>query len=428
MRFRAALPAAILIALAGSAAAEPARSAAKSKSTVLGAPMMYYLAKGEDDACGPGCSEWIAAEGRIDVGAAQRLRVFLNRLGKRKRPIFFHSPGGIGTTAMEIGRLLRVREMTAGVSQTIPARCIGVSEEACRALKQSGEALTSDLRNVAICTSACVFSLIGAKVRQVPPGARVGVHSARLVRADGRKITIPDGKFASFQRAKLAEYDVQFRRYVQEMKIDVALFDLISKVPNEKMYYLSRDEIVRFGIDTREFQEARWRAMELMPQMLWTMKYFVDAKGGDRKEMSTSLIRLECGGLDRAKVGYFRSLGSHEAIAGRAIRLVAGDHRTTLSVSGSPFKMEAIESNTLYHLWYTYASYEFFEAAAARGTIEIVDSESATAPPHVTRLSAAGLEQAITALRRRCSGAADCWTAAPSGGARSAVCDVPLRP
>jgi len=77
--------------------------------------MVFYLAKGEPDSCGSGCSEWIAAEGRIDESSTQRLRALLTRTGKRKLPIFFHSKGGVAGPAREIGRLLRERTMTAGV-------------------------------------------------------------------------------------------------------------------------------------------------------------------------------------------------------------------------------------------------------------------------------------------------------------------------
>ena len=57
--------------------------------------MIFFVAKGEPNACGPGCSEWIAAEGTIDSGAPKRLRAFLKGLGKRKLPMFLHSPGGL---------------------------------------------------------------------------------------------------------------------------------------------------------------------------------------------------------------------------------------------------------------------------------------------------------------------------------------------
>lgn len=106
--------------------------------------MIFYLAKGEDDACGPGCAEWIAAEGQIEADTAQRLRALLTRLGKRKLPIFFHSPGGNGTTSeaavagqgVEIiesgtaGTAPRITKLsTAGLSQAIATmrqRCNGV--------------------------------------------------------------------------------------------------------------------------------------------------------------------------------------------------------------------------------------------------------------------------------------------------------------
>jgi hypothetical protein len=431
MTFKAALLAAMLVPLAASAATHSDRAKAKKPRPFLNSsPMVYYLAKGEDDACGQGCSEWIAAEGQIDADAAQRLRAFLNRLGKRKLPIFFQSPGGNGTTSTVMGRLLRERGMTTGVSETVPTGCKGVSEALCRTLKRSGRVLPATLRNVSACNSACVFALIGGKVRQVPPGARLGVHSAKVVvlRTDGHKPKFSARQIASFQKNKLAELNVQFRRYVQEMNIDVGLFDLLSRVPHENVHYLSRDEIVDFGIDTREFREAHWVATELAPSQLSTMKYFIEPKGGSRDELLTSVIRLECGGKSGAKLSYFRSLGSREAGTMRTIRLAVGDQRTVLSVAGPPFKMEAIESGTLYNLWYAYASYDFLEGAVARGTVDIIESETIMHAPRVTTLSTAGLSQAIMALRLRCKGASLCPPSASNGaGAGPAVCKAASR-
>src|SRR5688500_4589951 len=52
-------------------------------------PIMFFTAKGEADACGPGCDTWIAAHGAFDEGAPQRLRAALAKAGKRKLPIYF---------------------------------------------------------------------------------------------------------------------------------------------------------------------------------------------------------------------------------------------------------------------------------------------------------------------------------------------------
>src|SRR5437879_304455 len=104
-----------------------------------------------------GCNEWIAADGYIDLGAAQRLKNFLNRNPGRNLPIYFASPGGLLADALAIGRLLHARGMTAGVAATVPLGCIPLKEkdDACRALKRSGSELAAELRSLsASCNSA----------------------------------------------------------------------------------------------------------------------------------------------------------------------------------------------------------------------------------------------------------------------------------
>src|SRR6478609_227450 len=54
-------------------------------------PMDVYVATGPADACGPGCSEWIAVEGRFDAEGGRRFREFLNSPRRRSLPVFFHS-------------------------------------------------------------------------------------------------------------------------------------------------------------------------------------------------------------------------------------------------------------------------------------------------------------------------------------------------
>jgi hypothetical protein len=158
----------------------------------LKTPIVFYLAKGEADACGPGCNEWIAAEGSFDPGAMARFRAFLAETRATKLPIYIHSPGGLAGFAYQIGRLIRRQGMTVGVSRTMPEECKGQDEKSCNALKRSGKMLTAELSPFAVCASACVPVLAAGNIRQVLPGARVGVHSPKAVRlyADGR-VTIP---------------------------------------------------------------------------------------------------------------------------------------------------------------------------------------------------------------------------------------------
>jgi hypothetical protein len=395
----------IMLALAAPAAAQ-SDGGSKKASAASQTPMMVYLAKGEADTCGPGCSEWIAGEGRFDDSAAQRLRALLSRIGKRRLPLFFHSTGGLATPATEIGRLLRVREMTAGVYQTIPAGCAGASEQVCRALKQSGQVLPATLRNIARCDSACVFALIGAKERQVPPGARLGIHAVKLVVewGDVRKDAYSEQQRASYERTRLAEINAKYRHYVQEMKVDVRLVQLMQQVPHVSIHYLSRNEIVEFGIDNREFQETRWDTVDLGTPELWGVKFFVEGTAKDRKELHTSFLRIFCQNLQRVSISYFRHAGSDVADvgAGTSMKLAAGDRSATLSRFGSVVKLEAVEPGGSYITWAAVSSFEFLEAVAARDQLEIIEPGGADTPARVTTLSTAGLLQAVSALRQRC--------------------------
>ena len=256
MTFRPVFLLPMLILLAAPAAAQSDRSgnpATKAKeNSAFGAPMVFYLAKGEADACGPGCAEWIAAEGLCRAGASQRLRTLLGRLGKRKLPIFFHSPGGLGNVAMAMGRLLREREMTAGVSETIPEGCVGVSEQACQALKRSGQTLAAELRSRGgFCASACVYALIGAKVRDVSPGARLASIPADCADPpDGRTRSPPDGKFppkGSIQRVRRTTSAIR-----SEMK-SMAACSTSRRDPAREGAFSEPRRNRRVRIDTRAF-------------------------------------------------------------------------------------------------------------------------------------------------------------------------------
>ncbi len=53
--------------------------------------MIFYVAHGAAGTCGPGCSEWIAAEGTIQWDTHKRLIAILDRQAARKLPVIIHS-------------------------------------------------------------------------------------------------------------------------------------------------------------------------------------------------------------------------------------------------------------------------------------------------------------------------------------------------
>jgi hypothetical protein len=236
-----------VMAWAGAARTQGALPTDSDDSHVVKAPMVFYLAKGEPDACGPGCSEWIAAEGEFDRFTATLLHSILVRRHIEHLPIYFDSPGGLLRSAMLVGRVLRARDMIAGVSRTKPDACAGADVQKCIDLKRSGETLPAKLDSEARCNGVCVYALIGAKLRQVPPGAVLGVRSGKVFRrlANGNWMQIAQSPEHEAGRQQLR------RTYVRQMGVDPRLVELESKVPFEGVHVLSREEIAELGIDPR---------------------------------------------------------------------------------------------------------------------------------------------------------------------------------
>src|SRR5258708_32080997 len=105
MMFRFLLVVAVLL-VHGELRAEPS----EAEKHGFAPKLIIYNAKGPADSCGPGCDRWIAAEGEVDGEAAARVRRFLSEVKDPKRPIYFHSPGGVVEQSYVIGRLLRSRQ------------------------------------------------------------------------------------------------------------------------------------------------------------------------------------------------------------------------------------------------------------------------------------------------------------------------------
>jgi hypothetical protein len=287
-------------------------------------PMVFYVAKGEPNACGAGCNEWIAAEGLIDQEAPQRLRNILNRLGQRKLPIYFHSPGGSVDAGIAIGRFMRERRMTAGVGRTIPQGCDPLKEQeaVCDSLKRAGRELLAELRTArTLCDSSCVYALLGATAREVGAGARIGVHEVALGRYDARGMPAPLERktLSQDQLRQLRAQEDRLARYIGEMGIDKALFEAATQIGHERIRYLSLDEIARFGIDRRAFHESRWMADEGPPGPLAVIKFVVEARGGEPKQYRTTFIRLTCARSGEVRVEYSRELASGDRPASIAV-------------------------------------------------------------------------------------------------------------
>jgi hypothetical protein len=125
--------------------------------------MIFYVAHGAADACGPGCSEWIAAEGIVEWDTLKRLIAILDRQAPRKLPVVIHDRGGDLKISTNLGRILRGRGIDTTVGTTEVEACDGKSEADCFALKRQGGRSTpgSTCRSrAAILPASCFWPVV----------------------------------------------------------------------------------------------------------------------------------------------------------------------------------------------------------------------------------------------------------------------------
>ena len=339
-------------------AADPQRPAPSkpatpdTKSGPLPPPIVFFVARGDPNACGVDCREWIAAEGTIDTGADNRLRALLKKLGGRKLPIFFHSPGGSVQTGLAIGRLMRERGLTAGVGWTVPAGCDPKDqrEPACDRLKRSGRDLVAVLdTGHAMCNSSCVYALVGAATREVGAGIQLGVHSSAIsftlqrIDAGGHVTRVPTHVAPSVERKALQGGYDKIAAYLRDMGIAPGLLAAAREVRNDHLRFLTRDEIVAFGIDRREVVEGMWWFVDETAGASAVKVIEENRAGAFRK----SILRLTCSpSASKLRLQYGRELGADKGGWPTRLRVTAGsgsfllDSPVTVNTSGSRRPME----------------------------------------------------------------------------------------
>lgn len=184
--------------------------------------MIFYVAHGAADACGPGCSDWIAAEGAVQWDSYKRLLAILDRQNGRKLPVVINIKGQSNlNVASSLGRILRDRGVDAVVAATEVEACDGKSEDECFALKRPGGPLDAKEKpSGTACDFACVLVLSGGVHRTLPPGSRVVLSGMAIHNRLAPNVS-------SEQRDSLTSiFTDQFRRYLGEMGIDHELLDV----------------------------------------------------------------------------------------------------------------------------------------------------------------------------------------------------------
>lgn len=368
-------------ALTGSAATAAPAARQEILAKIERDAMVFFVAKGRANECGPGCSEWIVAEGSFDPAAEQRFRSFLGSLNGRNLPLYFNSRGGLLGRGVAIGRILRERRMTAGVATTVLDECRGKSAASCQHVTRSGRELKARLRAAeGRCSSACIYALIGAPVRRVPPGVRLGVH------ASNRSLAVaPAQPVPSIQEERAAK-----KRYTLAMGVDPGLVDLAESIPHHRLHVLSRREIVRFGIETRGPYETAWTSLADQFKRPILLKSVTRPVGDDGKNYQTASASFSCINGE-IWFAYQRNLLPQGAEAVALFRAEAGKSHLFLRGAGVPDVHRAS------------ASSQFLQNAVIEPSLAVVEVAPSDGSERWLKLSTEGLSTVLDRLQTKCS-------------------------
>jgi hypothetical protein len=349
-------------------------------------PLMFFVATGPPNACGPGCSSWIAADGYFDADAGKRFRDFLNEPARRQLPVFFNSLGGIASQAVVIGLTLREYRMRAGVARTIPEGCrpAPALNDACRRQVQSASEQKAKLMPPgAHCASGCVYALLGASERQVAPTAELGVHSVRFIWAlSSRSPSAPP--------PTTDVIDSALRNYMVEMGVDPGLIDAATKVSPDRMHWLTRAEIAKFGIESRDFYETPWTALQETPSI------FSVSKSWSRKEPTgeerTTVVRIRCANPSGYLLAYRSELPLIEANTKLEVRLGWEDGDVAFGSAA------ALPGGSIF---YSTIPDELMQRAASQAKLQVRELRGPTELRNFN-VSALGLALALKQLQTSC--------------------------
>ena len=167
----------------------------------------------------------IYLEGPIDEDSADTFLSEITLRNIKNGLVHINSPGGNLLSAMKLGRLIRKYGFSTYVGKE--------GSDKLRSLP--GE-----------CYSACVLAFIGGYFRYCNPGSKIGVH-----RFHSTTTSDDDMDIAQVMSATITNY-------LQEMDVDVGLFDRMSKVGKNELYLLNDNELKDLDVINGGQFSAKW--------------------------------------------------------------------------------------------------------------------------------------------------------------------------
>src|SRR5262249_49899419 len=251
--------------------------------------------------------------------------------------------------------------------------------------------LNAQLRTMgAGCYSACVYALLGASARHVPADVRVGIHASAPTATSSRPGSLTAEQLHNNRKL-----------YILEMGANPALQDEAIKTPPPGVHVLSRDELVRYAVETQPYESDWMQYQEPRGTMRsYMLKAVTAARGADGTEFRTTNLGMTCAESRPAtSIEYRREAGANESGGSTVIPIAAGTEVKTLQ------RTTPARGDDRYQ---TLADRQFVQKALAAGGIVVTETFSprnARAWSREIRFSTVGLEQALRTPLKNCGAA-----------------------
>jgi hypothetical protein len=198
--------------------------------------MTFRLASyGSAAMCGQRCPEVISAEGEITNDTPRAFLAFVAHNlddGRMRSVVFLHSPGGGVAASMRLGEIFRKMKVLAIVARMLPAR-----------------GATMPLAD-ARCFSACVYALMGAKKRVVPPSSLVGIHRMFFYDYSRDPLT---GEETARRTLGTKDFVAKLSDYARSMGVSRDLVRTAETIDPDHVHIVTPRELRRWRLGSQKF-------------------------------------------------------------------------------------------------------------------------------------------------------------------------------
>jgi hypothetical protein len=190
---------------------------------------------GDQTKCGRNCPEVISAVGEITTTTPKSFYDFVasNIRDPRMRSIvFLHSPGGSVAASMRLGTMFRKTGVAAVVARLARADGGGVALPGGR------------------CYSACVYALMGAKKRIIPPPSLVGIHRMSIDEHERDLSTLAD---ITRRKYGTPDFVAQLANYANAMGVSRDLIYTAERINPDNIHIVTSEEMRRWRLAAQKF-------------------------------------------------------------------------------------------------------------------------------------------------------------------------------